>query len=128
MGLFDKFKKETAFKVGLAFLCIHGKVDYICHKNNGDYEVFCENCYKKLDLNSIRVTSQDYIREHLDSNLLNVEKGKYIINENGDWYENDITLDEYTKWVNNIEEQIVNENIKRNKELRCDFTGIIIKR
>lgn len=48
--------------------------------------------------------------------------------KNGDWYENDITLDEYTKWVNNIEEQIVSENIKRNKELRCDFTGMIIKR
>lgn len=39
MGLFDKLKKEVTFKVGLAFLCIHGKVDYFCHENNGDYEV-----------------------------------------------------------------------------------------
>jgi hypothetical protein len=35
---------------------------------------------------------------------------------------------EYEIWLSDIENQIINENIRRNKELRCDLSGIKINR
>ena len=49
--------------------------------------------------------------------------------QDGYWYEKDIDKnDEYFAWLFDIEEKIVNENIRRNKELRSDLSGVKINR
>ena len=61
--------------------------------------------------------------------LLTIEKGKYIYLKDGKWYEKDFDKnDEYFVWLFDIEEKIVNENIRRNKGLRSDLSGIKINR
>ena len=133
MGLFN-FKKDERVYNGVVFTCRHfmsgeSKVTYISHKENGDYECFCSNCDKQLDLNSVMVIGLDELLNDNNRDLLNVEKGKYIYLQDGNWYEKEIDKnDEYTSWLFNIEEQIIAENTRRNKELRSDLSGIKINR
>jgi hypothetical protein len=61
--------------------------------------------------------------------LLDIEKGKYNYLKDGNWYEKEFDKnDEYFNWLFAIEDKIINENIRRNKELRSDFSGIKINR
>lgn len=133
MGLFN-FKKDEKVYNGVVFTCRHfingeNNVTYISHKENGDYECFCSNCDQQLDLSSVMVIGYDELVTENNKDLLNVEKGKYIYLQDGNWYEKEINSDdEYTKWLFNIEDQIIVENIKRNKELRSDLSGVKINR
>ena len=50
----------------MVFICKHfisgGKeVTYISHKENGDYECFCSNCEKRLDLNYVMIVGLEEI-------------------------------------------------------------------
>lgn len=132
MGLFN-FKNEKRFN-GVVFTCRHfmseGKaVTYISHKDNGDFECFCSNCEQELDLNSVMVIGFEEILNKNNANLLNIEKGKYIYLKDGNWYEKDLDKnDKYFAWLFDIENKIINENIRRNKELRSDLSGIKIIR
>ena len=133
MGLFG-FKKEQQVFNGVVFTCRHfidggQTVTYISHKENGDYECFCANCEKELDLSYVMVLGLDELLTENNKNLFNVEKGKYMYLQDGNWYEKDIDKnDEYFAWLFDIEEKIVNENIRRNKELRSDLSGVKINR
>ena len=61
--------------------------------------------------------------------LLNNEKGKYNHLKYGSWYKKAFDENnEYFVWLFDIEEKIVNENVRRNKELRSDLSGIKINR
>ncbi len=61
--------------------------------------------------------------------LFNIEKGKYTYLKGDNWYEKEIDKnDEYNIWLFDIEDKIIDENIRINKELRSDITGIRIKR
>lgn len=134
MGLFDMFKKEEKKLSAVVFTCRHfmeeGKeVTYISHKNNGDYECFCSDCEQELDLNSVMVIGLEEILTENNKELLNIEKGKYIYLKDGNWYQKDFEKnDEYFAWLSDIENKIINENIRRNKELRSDLSGIKINR
>ena len=64
-----------------------------------------------------------------NKNLLNIEKGKYCYLKDANWYELDIDKsNEYVIWLSDIEDKIIDENIRRNKELRSDLSGIKINR
>ena len=133
MGLFNFKKEQKAFN-GVVFTCRHfmngEQVTYISHKENGDYECFCSNCSQNLDLNSVMVVGLEEIANtENNKSMFNIEKGKYIYYQDGNWYEN--TLDknnEYSTWLFDIEDKIIDENIRRNKELRSDLSGIKINR
>lgn len=132
MGLFN-FKKDKKIFDNVVFTCRHfmneGKgITYISHKENGDYECFCSNCEKKLDLNSVMVIGRDEILTENNKKLFSIERGKYIYLQDDNWYEKEIDKnDEYFVWLSDIEEKIIDENIKRNRELRSDLSGIKIK-
>ena len=89
-------------------------VTYISHKENGDYECFCSNCEQELDLNSVMVIGLEEIVTENNKDLFNIEKGKYNYFQDGNWYEKDLDKKD--------------ENIRRNKELRSDLSGIKIER
>ena len=133
MGLFN-FKKEQKTFNGVVFTCRHfmngEQVTYISHKENGDYECFCSNCSQNLDLNSVMVVGlEEIVNNENNKSMFNIGKGKYIYYQDGNWYEN--TLDknnEYSTWLFDIEDKIIDENIRRNKELRSDLSGIKINR
>lgn len=131
MGIFNLKKDKKIFN-GVVFTCRHfidgGKtVAYISHKENGDYECFCSNCEQKLDLNSIMVIGLDEILTENNKKLFDIEKGKYIYLRDKNWYEKEFNKnDEY--WLFDVEDKIIAENIRRNKELRSDLSGIKIKR
>ncbi len=134
MGLFN-FKKDEKVFNGVVFTCRHyvngeSKVTYISHKENGDYECFCSNCAQELDLNSVMVVGYEEIAMNENNkNLLNIEKGKYNYLKDGNWYEKEFDKnDEYFAWLFDIEDKIINENIRRNKDLRSDLSGIKINR
>ena len=133
MGLFN-FKNDKKMFNGVVFSCRHfmdkgERVTYISHKENGDYECFCSNCEQKLDLNSVMIIGLDEILTENNKSLFNIEKGKYIYLQDENWYEKEFdTNDEYFVWLFDIENKIINENVKRNKELRSDLSGIKIKR
>lgn len=133
MGLFN-FRKDEKIFSGVVFTCRHfveeaKEVTYISHKENGDYECFCSNCEHELDLNSVMVVGLEEILSESNKELLNVEKGKYNYLNDGKWYEKDFDKDdEYFAWLFDIEDKIINENIRRNKELRSDLSGIKINR
>ena len=133
MGLFD-FRQKLKIFNGVVFTCRHfmseGKTTtYISHKENGDYECFCSECEQKLDLNSVMVIGLDEILTEENKSFFNVEKGKYIYLQDENWYEKEFDKnDEYFDWLFDIEDKIINENIRRNKELRSDLSGIKIKR
>lgn len=133
MGLFNFKKDEKSFN-GVVFTCRHfmeeGKeVTYTSHKENGDYECFCSNCEQELDLNSVMVIGLEEILTEKNKELLNIEKGKYNYLKDGNWYEKEFDKnDEYFSWLFEIEDKIINENIRRNKELRSDLSGIKINR
>ena len=104
-------------------------VTYISHKLNGDYECFCDICSKGLDLNSVMVISLDELLNDNNRSLFNIELGKYIYLQDNNWYSLMIDYNnEYNRWLFDIEEKIINENIRRNKELRSDLSGIKINR
>ena len=134
MGLFN-FKKDSKVFNGAVFICRHfmnGECDvtYISHKENGDYECFCSNCEQNLDLNSVMVVGFEEIATNENNkSLLNIEKGKYCYLKDENWYELDIDKsNEYVIWLSDIEDKIIAENIRRNKELRSDLSGIKINR
>ena len=133
MGLFN-FKANNKEFNGVVFTCRHfmdeGKeITYISHKDNGDYECFCSNCEHQLDLNSVMVIGLDEILNENNKNLFNIERGKYLYLSDGNWYEKSIDKnDEYFTWLFDIEEKIISENTRRNKELRSDLSGIKINR
>ena len=133
MGLFN-FKKEEKCFSKVVFTCRHfmeeGKVvTYISHKDNGDYECFCSNCEQELDLNSVMVIGLEEILTDNNKELLNIEKGKYNYLKDGKWYEKEFDKnDEYFAWSFDIEDKIINENIRRNRVLRSDLSGIRINR
>lgn len=133
MGLFNFKKDEKSFN-SVVFTCRHfmeeGKeVTYISHKENGDYECFCSNCEQKLDLNSVMVIGLEEILTENNKELLNIEKGKYNYLKDGNWYQKEFDKnDDYFDWLFDIEDKIINENIRRNKELRSDLSGIKINR
>ena len=133
MGLFG-FKKDEKVLNGVVFTCRHfmdkGKnVSYISHKENGDYECFCANCEQELDLDSVMIIGLEEILTDNNKELFDIEKGKYNYLKDGNWYEKDFDInDEYLVWLFDIEDKIVNENIRRNKQLRSDFSVIKIKR
>ena len=134
MGLFDMFKKSNASFNNALFTCRHfmneGKdATYISHKENGDYECFCSACEQELDLKSVMVIGLAEMLTENNKELLNIEKGKYIYLKDGNWYEKKFDKnDKYFAWLFDIEDKIINENIKRNKELRSDLSGIKINR
>ncbi len=134
LGLFNYRNDEKRFN-GVVFTCRHfieeGKeVTYISHKENGDYECFCSNCEQELDLSSVMVIGlEEILTTENNKELLNIEKGKYNYLEDGNWYEKEFDKnDEYFAWLFDIEDKIINENIRRNKELRSDLSGIKINR
>lgn len=133
MGLFN-FKGNEKTLNGVVFTCKHflnegEKVTYISHKENGDFECFCSNCERELDLSSVMVVGLEEIMSENNKGLLDIEKGKYRYLKDRDWYEKDLDKsDEYFAWLFDIEDKIVDENIRRNKELRSDLSGIKIKR
>ncbi len=133
MGLFN-FKKDDKSFNSIVFTCRHfmeeGKeVTYISHKENGDYECFCSNCEQELDLNSVMVIGLEEILTENNKELLNIEKGKYNYLKDGNWYQKEFDKnDDYFSWLFDIEDKIINENIRRNKELRSDLSGIKINR
>lgn len=135
MGLFN-FKKEKKIFMfnGVIFTCRHfieeGKtVTYISHKENGDYECFCQDCAQDLDLGSVMVIGLEELLNENNKVLFNIEKGKYTYLKGINWYEKEIDKsDEYNIWLFDIEEKIINENIRINEELRSDLSGIRIKR
>ena len=134
MGLFN-FKKDNKVFNGAVFTCRHfmggeSNVTYISHKENGDYECFCSNCEQQLDLNSVMVVGYEEIATNENNkNLLDIDKGKYCYLKDENWYEIDIDKNsEYETWLSDIENKIINENIRRNKELRSDLSGIKINR
>ena len=105
------------------------EVTYISHKENGDYECFCSNCEQELDLNSVMVIGLEEILTENNKELLNIEKGKYNYLKDGNWYQKEFDKnDDYFSWLFDIEDKIINENIRRNKELRSDLSGIKINR
>lgn len=134
MGLFNMFKKSNDSFNNVLFTCRHfmdegQDVTYISHKENGDYECFCSDCEQELDLNSVMVIGLEEILTENNKEILNIKKGKYIYLEDGNWYEKGFDKnDEYFVWLFDIEDKIVNENIRRNKELRSDLSGIKINR
>ena len=133
MGLFS-FKKDERVLSGVVFTCRHfmdegETVTYISHKENGDFECFCSSCERELDLGSVMVVGLEEIMTENNKGLLDVEKGKYRYLKDGNWFEKDLDKsDEYFAWLFDIEDKIVNENIRRNKELRSDLSGIKIER
>lgn len=133
MGIFN-FKKDEKNLNGVVFTCSHfmneGKdVTYISHKENGDYECFCSNCEQELDLKSVMVIGLEEILTENNKDLLNIEKGKYNYLKEGNWYEKEFDKnDEYFAWLFDIEDKIIDENIRRNKKLRSDLSGIKINR
>lgn len=133
-GAVLKSEKEQKILNGVVFTCRHfmdeGKnVTYIYHKENGDYECFCSNCEQELDLNSVMVIGLEEIVTENNKDLFNIEKGKYNYFQDGNWYEKDLDKkDEYFAWLFEMEDKIINENIRRNKELRSDLSGIKIER
>lgn len=133
MGLFN-FKNDDKSFNSVVFTCRHfmeeGKeVTYISHKENGDYECFCSNCEQELDLNSVMVIGLEEILTENNKELLNIEKGKYNYLKDGNWYQKEFDKkDDYFAWLFDIEDKIINENIRRNNELRSDLSGIKINR
>lgn len=133
MGLFN-FKKEEKEFNGVLFTCRHfideGKpITYISHKDNGDYECFCFECEQELDLNSVMVVGLEELLTDNNKELFNIEKGKYNYLENDNWYEKEIDKNsEYNTWLFDIEDKIIAENIRRNKVLRSDLSGVKINR
>lgn len=136
MGLFSIFKNKESneYLNGVCFICTHvlknvENVKYISHKNNDDYELLCESCSKRFDFSNINVVGIEEIKRILNPNFLNIENGKYLLNQDGEgWFEYSIENDEYNKEVFLAEDEIIAENIKRNGELRSDISGIKIKR
>ena len=134
MGLFNHKKHGTVFK-GVIFTCRHfingeSDVTYISHKENGDFECFCSSCDQRLDLKSVMVVGfLEIATNENNRDLLNIEKGKCCYLKDNNWYELDIDKNnKYEIWLSDIEEKIINENIRRNKELRSDLSGIRINR
>lgn len=71
----------------------------------------------------------DEILTENNKTLFNIEKDKYIYFQDENWYEKEFNKkDDYFAWLFNIEDKIVNENIRRNKELRSDLSRIKIIR
>lgn len=134
MVLLDKFKKANACFNNVLFTCRHivedgSEATYISHKLNGDYECFCSQCEKKLDLNSVMVIGLEEILNENNKELFKVKEGSYIYLKDDKWYEKELEKnDEYTTWLSDIEDKIIKENIRRNKNLRSDLSGIIINR
>mgnify|MGYP004535937721 FL=1 len=133
MGLFNKKKEETTLN-GVVFTCRHfideGKdITYVSHKENGDYECFCSKCELELDLNSVMVIGLEEILSKNNQEFFDLEKGKYLYSKGKNWYEKQFDKnDEYFAWLFDIEDKIINENIRRNKDLRSDLSGIKIRR
>lgn len=134
MGLFN-FKKGKKILNGVVFTCRHfingeKEVAYISHKENGDFECFCSDCAQKLDLNSVMVIGlEEIMTTENNKTLLNIDKGRYSYLNDNNWYEKNFDgVNEYFDWLFDIEEKIINENIRRNKELRSDLSGIKIIR
>lgn len=134
MGLFDKFKKTNACINNVLFTCRHiiedeNNATYFSHKLNGDYECFCSQCEKKLDLKSVMVIGLEEILNENNKDFFKLKEGNYIYFKDDNWYEKEFEKnDEYTTWLFEIEDKIINENIRRNKKLRSDLSGIIINR
>lgn len=134
MGLFNKFKKTNDCFSNVLFTCRHiveggNKATYISHKLNGDYECFCSQCEKKLDLNSVMVVGLEEILNKNNKEFFKLKEGNYIYLKDDNWYEKELEKnDEYTTWLFEIEDKIINENIRRNKKLRSDLSGIIINK
>lgn len=130
MGLFNKFKKNERTFSAVVFTCSHcmngEKISYVSHKNNNDYELLCSDCANKLDLNAIRVAGLEEISSSIAMDFLNIKKGYYIKEDSGNWYEYKIENTDYNNWVSQIQDKIIKENIKRNKQLRSDLSGIKI--
>ena len=133
MGLFNKKKEETTLN-GVVFTCRHfideGKdITYVSHKENGDYECFCSKCELELDLNSVMVIGLEEILSKNNQEFFDLEKGKYLYSKGKNWYEKQFDKnDEYFAWLFDIADKIINENIRRNKDLRSDLSGIKIRR
>lgn len=64
-----------------------------------------------------------------NKDFLKFKEENYIYLKDDNWYEKELEKnDEYTTWLFEIEDKIINENIRRNKKLRSDLSGIIINK
>ena len=143
MGLFDIFKKkQTKEEVSniaakAVFTCRHvmdgeSPILYMACDADGDLQFFCANCGESLDLNQVMVVavSDVYKRYETDVSFAQgLQMGQFAVrDENGDWQINDIESNEYTEWFHKVKNAIEQENIRRNKALRSDYSGIKIYR
>lgn len=138
MGLFIKRKLENPFKDELntvVFSCRHvmykkENIKFISHDSNGDWDFFCKDCGNKLDLDNVMIVSlTDVLKIYPDIGFFsNLENNNYLILTNEEWVKYKTINDDYNKWLIEIKDAIVNENIKRNRVLRSDFSGIKIQR
>ena len=143
MGLFDIFKKKQetipfSEPVNSAvYTCRHVMTEnspilHIAHDMNGDWQFLCNHCGQKLDLNKVMIVAlSDVYKKHNEIEILNHLKlgtQAFRQDENSEWLYQDIAIDEYQEWLDNIKNAIAQENTRRNGVLRSDFSGIKIYR
>ena len=82
-----------------------------------------------LFVDVIMINGQMKILNKNNKEFFKLKEGNYIYFKDDNWYEKEFEKnDEYTTWLFEIEDKIINENIRRNKKLRNDLSGIIINR
>ena len=82
-----------------------------------------------LFVDVIMINGQMKILNKNNKEFFKLKEGNYIYLKDDNWYEKELEKnDEYTTWLFEIEDKIINENIRRNKKLRNDLSGIIINR
>lgn len=75
------------------------------------------------------INGQMKILNENNKDFLKFKDGNYIYLKDDNWYEKEFEKnDEYIAWLFDIEEKIITENIRRNKKLRSDLSGIIINK
>lgn len=124
MGLFDKLKENKRMKEQkeltknkynvVAFMCQHlrDKNIRLCYASidsRGIYRVTCNQCGKKLNYSNVVCVS---LVDILDLHLEEMQNVKNIIDNRNDW-----------ELTEEMEDNIINENIRRNNNLRSDITG-----
>lgn len=75
------------------------------------------------------INGQMKILNENNKDFFKFKEGNYIYLKDDNWYEKEFEKnDEYIAWIFDIEEKIITENIRRNKKLRSDLSGIIINK
>ena len=147
MGLFDIFKKKNKEeeKPNLAtkatFTCRHimnkeCPIGYVACDADGDIQVFCDSCGSALDVKQVMVVDFYDIQKKYEGemdvlNLLQgLEQGQAAqwSDETGSWVVKNIEANEYSEWLKKIKSAIEQENVRRNKDFRCDYCGRKIHR